>query len=205
MRTNAVALRLDLLAARRRRVPWPAWLALLLSAALVAGLIEWRQDLEERLDTLQGRQDQLHARLRPLERARPAPPPGPQDLRRIELANQVIEELAVPWGALWRSLERAEGRGARLTQLRPDPRERSLRMAGEAGSIDELLAYLDRLAAQPVLSQVHLVSHQAHVATADAAEGGERAEGVEPVAGARPAQASARGLDFTAVATWRQP
>jgi hypothetical protein len=43
--------------------------------------------------------------------------------------------------------------------MTPDAKERSLRLAGEARTMPELLAYVDRLAAQPGLRQVHLLGY----------------------------------------------
>ena len=40
--------------------------------------------------------------------------------------------------------------------MAPNARDRSLRLTGEIRSIDPLFDYVDRLAAQPALGQVHL-------------------------------------------------
>ena len=47
-----------------------------------------------------------------------------------------------------------------MLALTPNARDRSVRLIGEARSMDELLAYADRLAAQPALSQVHLLGYR---------------------------------------------
>jgi hypothetical protein len=46
-----------------------------------------------------------------------------------------------------------------LLALVPNAQDRSIRLSGETRSVPELLAYVDRVAAQPMLGQVHLLSY----------------------------------------------
>jgi hypothetical protein len=198
-------LRLDLLAPRRPVRRWAGWLLLAAAAALAVALIEQQNSLESQLDDRVGRNELLQARQRPAARAA-RPQATPEDLQRIERANRVIDELAVPWGRLFQSIEAADTAGTELTLLRPDARERSLRLGGEARSMDALLAYVERLAAQPGLSHVHLVSHARPVEAATDAAAAPGPDGTaSPAPSALAGTSTAGPLTFTVGATWRQP
>ncbi len=77
--------------------------------------------------------------------------------KRIEQANAVIQRLTLPWDDLFRDIEAADSRSLALLSLEPNARDMTLRIAGEARSIGELLSYVDRLALQRGLSQVQLI------------------------------------------------
>jgi Tfp pilus assembly protein PilN len=152
------ALWLDFHPAAGRRVRWGEWAVLVVAlagAALQAGAIA-RQRAE--IETQQARRDVLDARLQPAK-AR-AEVVGPELARRIAAANQVIAELVVPWDALFKAIESADARGLGVMSLAPNAREHALRLTGEARSVPDLLAYVDRMAALKVLDEVHLESYE---------------------------------------------
>jgi hypothetical protein len=80
---------------------------------------------------------------------------------QIELkrANTVIDALSVPWEDLFEMVEGANAKGLAILSLVPDPRDHSLHLAAEAKTLEGMLAYLARLGAQPMLSDVTLVSY----------------------------------------------
>jgi hypothetical protein len=139
-------------AAHRRRLgEWLALAAAAVGAALLVGALA-RQRMA--IEAQEARRDMLSARLRP---ARPqAEVVGPELSRRIVAANAVIDDLAVPWEALFDALQSVDARGLALLSLTPDSRQHGRRRAGAARSVPELLAYVDRLAALPMLAQVRL-------------------------------------------------
>lgn len=154
-----------------------AWGALAL-ACIAAGTAAWQLTrANEALSELRTRHDVLTAR------ARPAPARAevvaPELAHRIASANQAIDALALPWDALFRSIESADARGLGVMSLVPDARTHLLRLSGEARSVPELLAYVDRLAALAALQDVHL-------------------EGYETVV-----RDGAGVVSFTVAATWR--
>ena len=100
--------------------------------------------------------DKLSLRLNAKAPRRAAAAPDPLTLAGVQRANAVIDQLIVPWDELFDAVEAADARGLAVLSLTPNARERSLRLAGESRSMDELLAYLGRVAAQPALSEVHL-------------------------------------------------
>lgn len=84
-----------------------------------------------------------------------------ETLASARRAAAIAEQLGVPWDELFAALESADARPLGLLSMAPNARDRSLRITGEARSTAELLAYVERLAAQPALSQVHLVGYSA--------------------------------------------
>lgn len=143
--------------AARARQPL-AWAALVL-AALGAATTGWRlAQANDALADLRARHDVLEARAHP-PAARPEAV-GPVLAHRIASANQAIGALAVPWLELLRSLESADARGLGVMALVPNARTHLLRLSGEARSVPELLAYVDRLAALRTLQQVHLEGYE---------------------------------------------
>lgn len=152
------ALLLDFHPSSTRKRRWGEWVLLvaaLVGVALFAGALARSRGA---IETQEARLDLLTARLRP---ARPrAESVGPELAHRIAAANQLVDELAVPWNALFDAIESADARGLGVMSLAPNARQRTLRLGGEARSVPDLLAYVDRLAALKVLEQVHLEGYE---------------------------------------------
>ena len=135
-----------------------AWAALAV-AGVAAAATGWHLlQAEDQLDALRARHDVLEARVRPVpERAEVI---GPALAHRIASANQVIDALAVPWPGLFQAIESADARGLGVMSLVPNARTHALRLSGEARSVPELLAYVDRLSALRSLEQVRLEGYE---------------------------------------------
>jgi len=151
-------LRLDFHPAAGRARLRLAWCAFATAAALAALLAERGAGLRDEVDGLRDRSEAL------AEHARPnvpgEAPPSAEQLRQIGAANQVIDALAVPWGELFQALDAAPPRGLGLLSMAPNAKDHSVRLAGEARSVPELLAFADRLSALAPLGQVHLLGYE---------------------------------------------
>lgn len=152
------ALDLDL---ARRSPTWPAWLALVVGMALAAdtGLqfVEARDaivEVELRSNAKAGRA--------PVEEAVPE-----QTKRELEAARRVLQELALPWEALFRSIEGAVNRETALLSIEPDAGRRAVQIVGEARSYAAILGFMDRLDGSPALTKVHLLSHEMRTEAAE--------------------------------------
>lgn len=156
---SSAPLRIDFRRPPRARGHWVGWLALALAVPAVVAVSRAYSEVAQRHEAAQSRHDRLAERLRGNGTRRAAAAPDAQTLADIGRANTVIEQLVVPWDALFDAIEGADARGLGLLSLTPNARDSSLRLAGEARSIDELLAYVDRLAAQPALREVHLLAY----------------------------------------------
>lgn len=167
---------------RRPRSPrrWFGWG--LLAVAVVSAVAFSRRyaEIDEHHADAQGRVDRLNERARATGSRRTVAPADPQTLADLRRAGVIIDQLTVPWDELFDALDAAGARGLGMLSLTPNARDRTVRLAGESLSMNELLAYVDRLAAQPVLSQVHLLGYNT-----------AQRDGVSVVS-------------FTLAATWRQ-
>ena len=171
------ALLLDFHPASARRARWGEWAWLVVALAGVALFAGALVRNNAAIEAQEARHDLLAARLQP---TRPhTESVGPELARRVAAANQLVDELAVPWDALFDAIESADARGLGVMSLAPNARQHALRLSGEARSVPELLAYVDRLAALKVLDQVHLEGYET-----------VQREGVDVVS-------------FTVAATWR--
>ncbi len=179
------ALQLDFRRPAASRGRGVGWLAL---AAAVLGVIAVSQrysDAAQAHDAALSRHEHLEARVQDRVlgsgSVRTAAAPDAKTLADIRRANAVIDQLTVPWDALFSAVEGADARGLGLLSLTPNARDRTLRLAGDARSMEELLAYVERMAMQQGLRQVHLLDYSPAVR-----------DGV-PV------------TSFTLAATWQQP
>lgn len=148
---------------RRRPVSpwrWAGWLALLAAALFTAGLARSYAEIDARRAAAEQRHELLDARRQGTAARSAAAPPDARTLAALQRANLIIDELALPWGGLLDAIESTDVAGLGLLSLQPNARERSVRLVGEARSLAEVLAYVDRLAAQPALQQVHLLGYK---------------------------------------------
>lgn len=157
------ALQLDF--KRQPASPWRWWgWALLVAACAVAAMLAERHATLE--DLRAAKQAQLDRLAQP---SRPRATPGNAaalEVRTqagVQRANLIIDQLTVPWDGLFDAVEAADARGLALLALTPTARDRTLRLAGEARSVPALLAYVQSLAAQQSLGQVHLLGYQTAV------------------------------------------
>ena len=175
------ALQLDFVRPVASAWRWVGWCALALAAIGVVAGSEVCSRVAQAHEAAQGRHDLVEARLRGSGPRRAVVAPDAQTLADVHRANAVIDQLTVPWEDLFGAVEAADARGLGLLSLTPNARERSLRLVGESRSIDELLDYVERLAAQPTLSQVHLLGYST------------------------PARDGVSVVSFNLAATWRSP
>lgn len=78
----------------------------------------------------------------------------------IRLANAVIDQLALPWKSLFRAIEGAAFDKVVLIAITPDARSGTVEIVGETTDREAMIDYVKRLAAQPQLRDVYLLSHQ---------------------------------------------
>ena len=152
------ALRLDFHPRADRATRPLAWAALALAGGAAIATAWHLARASDALADLRARHGVLEARTRPAPvRAEVV---GPELARRITSANLAIDALAVPWDALFRSIESAGARGLGVMSLVPNARTHQLRLSGEARAVPELLAYVDRLTALQALQLVHLEGYE---------------------------------------------
>jgi hypothetical protein len=156
------SLELDFRRPPRQRGRAAGWLLLAAATAVAVGLAEHQAGLTQHHALAQDALERATLRLQARAPRAPAAPDA-ATLAALRRANAVIDQLTVPWDGLFEAVEGADARGLGLLSLSPGARERSLRLTGEARNVGELLAYVDRLAAQPALAQVHLQGYSSGV------------------------------------------
>jgi len=156
-------LRLDYQIPSRR--PQPLLLLLLLIGAIAAIAIT------AEYNRLQQQIDERSAMLQQLRLAHgPQPQPSPKELR-ISAAmqkgqNDILARLSLPWVALFKALENAQDRRVSLLTIEPNIKIGTVRLTAETGTLEQALAYLDRLQQQSALSAVTLIEHEIALETA---------------------------------------
>lgn len=147
--------RLDLDFAPRRRVPFGVWMMLLVGVVLSVDALLRAAALSDDIERAAA------AAASPRGSSRTADaridPALAKDLRAAE---QVVNRLALPWDALFLTVEKAASDRVALLAIEPDAQKRELAITGEAFDYLALLTYVAQLSEPGQLSDVHLVRHE---------------------------------------------
>jgi hypothetical protein len=145
-------------AAAPRRGPNLAGLALLLAGAAALTLVS----LE--LDDLDQQTAVAEARLRSLTR-KAAPGAGARSAGAARdsggaAAGEVLARLRTPWPELLEHMEALADQPVAVLDLSAEARGRTLRLAGEAKTLDDMLAFVEKLRQSRRLDEVYLQAHE---------------------------------------------
>ena len=144
---------------------WP-WLGVL----LLLGGAAWLGYAMNEARVLSGQIDLAEARLDVLAKRGKIQPTSPLDAQvlqqEVRQANDILQQLTLPWNALFQVLESTSEKQIALLAVQPDAAKHRVRLSGEAKNFDALLAYIARLEQSRVLNHVYLISHE--VRTQDA-------------------------------------
>ena len=149
--------RLDIdFAARPRRPTRVAGLALLLAGAAALSVVSLEiEDLEEQTTVAEARLKSLARRgASPAARSATAAGPGK------DAAGDVLTRLRTPWPDLLEQLEGLAELPVVVLDLDAEARGRSLRLAGEAKTMDDMLAFVEKLRQSRRLDEVYLEKHE---------------------------------------------
>lgn len=138
----------------RRSPRWPGWAVLALGVALGADTGVRVREASAALAQANAPADAARTAGRPRQAADPA---TQQEWLAVQRA---LADLALPWEALFASLEASLGPNVALLSIDPDPAREVLRMGGEARDFAALLDFVERLQVTPALADVHLLSHE---------------------------------------------
>ena len=120
--------------------------------------------------TLAGQIELAESRLEILAKRGKIKPAQPFDAQELQLeirqANEILQQLALPWDALFKVVESNSEQEIALLSIQPDATKRIVRIGGEAKDFDALLAYITRLENSKIINRVYLTSHE--VRTQDA-------------------------------------
>jgi Fimbrial assembly protein (PilN) len=144
---------------RRPPASWPAWLLLAAAIAVAGGMGRSYFSTRDQLQGLEEIRDGASARapMKLLDR-RTVYPTAVRD--SLAYANGVVQNLALPWDMLFRTVERTGNVPVALLAVQPDPQRRTVKISGEARDYAAVLTYIARLDESGTLRNVHLLSHQ---------------------------------------------
>lgn len=80
--------------------------------------------------------------------------------KEVAQANAVLDQLNLPWEELFDSIEHAATEDIALLSLQPNFANRTLRLNGEAKSMQELLEFVEALEREAVFENVHLLNYK---------------------------------------------
>jgi Tfp pilus assembly protein PilN len=115
-------------------------------AAVEGDLAEWRAQLERTQ--------------RALERSAASRQETPEAVEARKAADRVLRALNAPWGTFLSGIEAAAHDDVALLSLQADPGSAAVRVSGEARNFAAMTAYVRRLEAAPVLTEVRLSGHE---------------------------------------------
>lgn len=145
-------------AATTRRGPNLIGLALLLAGAAALALVA----LE--LDDLDQQTASAEARLKSLTRRAAPSATGKAAVAATDAAgaaaSEALARLRAPWPELLEQLEALADLPVAVLDIEAAARGRTLRLAGEAKTMDDVLAFVDRLRQSPRFDEVSLQGHE---------------------------------------------
>lgn len=145
---------------------WPALgLVLLIVGVLAAAYtVNEAWALHDQISLAQAKLEHLNRGAKP----RPLPPLDTETLHtEVRAANEILQQLALPWNALFLDLETTGDKQIALLSIQPDAGKKLVRITGEAKNFDALLAYMTRLEQSKTLRQVYLSSHEVRMQDPD--------------------------------------
>lgn len=146
-------------------VPRIDFTVLLIGLLVLAGvLLQFRQITEEvnywtnRVERLEKQQQQKTS---PRTRGTPRVKEFSQEIRKeIIQANAILDQINLPWEALFDSIEQAATEEIALLSLQPTVPNRTLRISGEAKNMSELLDFVEALERELTFENVHLLNYK---------------------------------------------
>ena len=153
------ALHLDFQASRP---PLSAWSFVVLALGLAAAAAVAAQFIcvREELSSAQLQAENLKRKTLGAKALQRQPVESAAQQQLLRSAERLARELNTPWDMLLLDLESASDAPVALLSFEPDAQRRQLRLAGEAKSLADALAYVARLEGSVLLTEPRLLSHQ---------------------------------------------
>lgn len=133
------------------------WLLLLCGLAGIAVVLADTLAAREQLRSAQEQLDRQTRHARAPAPRRAVPMVAPERQRSADRASAALQR---PWGDLLLALEAQTDSRVAVLALQGNGEDGSLRLSGEARSMKDVAAYLERLRGQPALRSVVLSSHE---------------------------------------------
>jgi hypothetical protein len=138
---------------------WAVLSAGIVSTCLIAYLVQHTgseiRAMESEIEVLQHPQDRPATRMSSSKES-------PEKREEIMTVNAAMNELRLPWEALFGVLENIDTPHVRLITLEPNARQRKIRVTAETDDIGSMLVYVQILSRQTILENVMLMTHEQH-------------------------------------------
>lgn len=149
---------------REQSAPQGDVVLLLMGLLIVAAaFVQFRNLAEEvnfwstRVERMEQQQQKTAPRTRATSRIREF---GQEIQKEIAYANAILDQMNLPWEALFDSIEHAATGDVALLSIQPNVGNRTVRLSGEAKSMTELLDFVEALERESVFENVHLLSYK---------------------------------------------
>ena len=151
------ALELDF-AAGSRRVSWLGIGLLAIAAVATVKLADMYAESQREVKQIEARIARLERRANGINSD--APRLADATIQEIRHANQVIDQITLPWDRLFRAVESVANGRVALLGISPDQRRGTVELSAEAADVEAMFDYVKRLQRAPSLARVYLLNHQ---------------------------------------------
>lgn len=139
-------------------LPWAGVLLLVSAFGILALINSYYQNLNDRIGYWELKSGQV---LRAAERQMNSSPRDVNDMAlEIKHANEVLNQITLPWDKLFEAVEWSSGKDVALLTIEPDAEKHVVKISGEAKNIEAALNYVKHLSEQEIFTSVYLQSHQ---------------------------------------------
>ena len=151
------ALDLDF-AADGRRGRWLGIGLLVIVAVTTAKIADMYAESQSEVEKIEARIARIERRAHGF--GSDAPRLAEATIEEIRHANQVIDQITLPWERLFRAVESVANNRVALLGITPDLAGGKVELTAEAADMEAMFDYVRRLQRAPSLAQVYLLNHQ---------------------------------------------
>lgn len=138
--------------------PWAGVVLLLLAFGALALVDLYYRGLTEKIGYWEFKSGQV---LKATQRRMASSPREIKDMEQeIKHANEVLNQITLPWDKLFQAVEWSSGKDVALLTIEPDAEKHVVKISGEAKNIEGVLSYVRHLSEQEIFSSVYLQSHK---------------------------------------------
>jgi len=151
------ALELDFVAGGRRG-RWLGIGLLAIAAVATAKLADMYAESQREVEQIEAHIAQIERRANGISLG--APKLADATIQEIRHANQVIDQIKLPWDRLFRAVESVANGRVALLGITPDQAGGTVELSAEAADLEAMFDYVKRLQRAPSLARVYLLNHQ---------------------------------------------
>ena len=151
------ALELDFVAGSRRG-RWLGVGLLAIAAVATAKLADMYAEAQREVEQIEAHIARIEHRANGINSD--APKLADAAIQEIRHANQVIDQITLPWDRLFRAVESVANGRVALLGITPDHAGGTVELSAEAADVEAMFDYVQRLQRVPSLARVYLLNHQ---------------------------------------------